>query len=374
MNGTALKPGPILKMNLRSPLQCIVHFIILVLLAGLMPKMAHAAPHPNACIDGYIWREAYPDDHVCVTPAVRTQAAADNRLAATRSEPQGGAYGPDTCKAGFVWREARPDDHVCVPPEVRTQAAHDNREAASRSLMPAAAKNGAPHDARPVSAAPPRPTMEMESAPVTGQARSFKLPEFPWPPPPDSTRLKIARDLLVTGQPQPSNGSVAARMEQALAANGYTQIGYYAVPDGFAMVTQIERIGPRAFPAAKQRWSTQIDPVSLIPFNLNAYIKALRGKNGGSFRVIVFTFTPTPFTTSDKVVPPEAAMAWVKKGATALPAELAAQAYGINTRCTALVYEFRISSLGASLQESSEFNGAQHLSAAGILKTLKQKP
>ena len=379
MNETALKPGPILKVNLRSPLQCIAHFIILVLLAGLMPKMAHAAPHPNACIDGYVWREAYPDDHVCVTPAVRTQAAADNRLAATRSEPQGGAYGPDTCKAGFVWREARPDDHVCVPPEVRTQAAHDNREAASRRLMPAAAKNGAPHDARTDRAAPPRPAMEMESSPVAGQdrskmARSFKLPEFPWPPPPYSTRLKIARDLLVTGQPQPSNGSVAARMEQALAASGYTRISYYAVPDGFAMVTQIERIDPRAAPAAEQRWSTQIDPVSLIPFNLNAYINALLGKNGDSFRVLVFTFTPTPFTTSDKVAPPEAAMAWVEKGATALPAALAAQAYGVDTLCNALVYEFRISSLGASLQNPSEFDGARHLRAAGILNTLEQKP
>jgi len=200
-------------------------------------------------------------------------------------------------------------------------------------------------------------------------AHSFKLPEFPWPPPPYSTRLKIAHELLVLGQPVPSNGSVATRMEQALAANGYTQISYYAVPDGFAMVTQIERINPRAAPAAEQRWSTQIDPVSLIPFNLNAYINALRGKNGDSFRVLVFTFT-----TNDKVAPPEAAMTWVEKGATALPAALAAQAYGVDTLCNALVYEFRISSLGASLQNPSEFDGTRHLRAAGILNTLEQKP
>jgi hypothetical protein len=31
--------------------------------------------------------------------------------------------GPDTCQQGFVWREARPGDHVCVTPETRSQAA-----------------------------------------------------------------------------------------------------------------------------------------------------------------------------------------------------------------------------------------------------------
>jgi len=203
-------------------------------------------------------------------------------------------------------------------------------------------------------------------------SHSFKLPEFPWPPPPYSTRLKIARELLVHGQPMPSNGSVATRMEQVLAANGYTQISYYAVPNGFAMVTQIERMDANAASAAEQRWSTQIDPVSLIPFNLSAYINALLGKNGDSFRVIVFTFTPTPFTTSEHVVSPEAAMAWVEKGATALPASLASKAYDVNTLCTALVYEFRISSLGASLQHPSAHDGARHLRAAGILNTLEQ--
>ena len=75
----------------------------------------------------------------------------------------------------------------------------------------------------------------------------------------------------------------------------------------------------------------------------------------------------------DLTLRPEA-MAWVEKGATALPAALAAKAYGANTVCTALVYEFRISSLGASLQTPSEFDGARHLRAAGILDALEQQP
>ncbi|HMB29005.1 MAG TPA: hypothetical protein VKS99_12925 [Blastocatellia bacterium] len=87
---------------------------------------------PDTCKQGYVWREAHPDDHVCVTPQTRSRTAQDNRQAASRRNPKGGPYGPDTCKQGYVWREAFPRDHVCVLPETRAQAAKDNRLAASR--------------------------------------------------------------------------------------------------------------------------------------------------------------------------------------------------------------------------------------------------
>jgi hypothetical protein len=88
----------------------------------------------DTCKQGYVWREAFAGDHVCVTPQTRTQAADDNRLAASRRAPGGGAYGADTCLAGFVWREASPADHVCVSPATRAQAAADNAQAANRHV------------------------------------------------------------------------------------------------------------------------------------------------------------------------------------------------------------------------------------------------
>jgi hypothetical protein len=86
------------------------------------------------CLPGYVWREAVPGDHVCVTPATRDQAAQDNSLASSRVSPTGGAYGPDTCLQGYVWRDAVPGDHVCVTGETRAQAAQDNSLAASRRV------------------------------------------------------------------------------------------------------------------------------------------------------------------------------------------------------------------------------------------------
>lgn len=90
----------------------------------------------DACKPGFMWREATPGDHVCVTPATKRQVQADNAAANSRVQPGGGPYGPKTCIQGFVWRESSANDLVCVVPEIRTQARSDNSETAARQLKP----------------------------------------------------------------------------------------------------------------------------------------------------------------------------------------------------------------------------------------------
>ena len=113
--------------------------------AVLALGMAHADA-ADPCKQGYVWREAFGGDYVCVTPRARDQAASDNGQANARKQPGGGPYGADTCRQGYVWREARAGDHVCVTPEVRAQTAADNRQAASRvaSAGSGSAPQGAP--------------------------------------------------------------------------------------------------------------------------------------------------------------------------------------------------------------------------------------
>lgn len=41
-------------------------------------------------------------------------------------------YNGEACVYGYVWREAVAGDHVCVTPETRAQAAYDNSQAAAR--------------------------------------------------------------------------------------------------------------------------------------------------------------------------------------------------------------------------------------------------
>ena len=86
----------------------------------------------DQCLTGYVWREASPTDHVCVRGSTRSQAAADNRQALARRDPNGGPFGVETCSQGFVWREAFPGDKVCVTGATRTQAARDNASAGVR--------------------------------------------------------------------------------------------------------------------------------------------------------------------------------------------------------------------------------------------------
>jgi hypothetical protein len=76
----------------------------------------------KACTPGYVWREAFPRDYVCVTPTSRAEAARDNS----------GPYRAEPCRSGFVWREASPSDHICVPVARRSAVAEENRLAAER--------------------------------------------------------------------------------------------------------------------------------------------------------------------------------------------------------------------------------------------------
>jgi hypothetical protein len=125
---------PVLKYFIPVFRQVFVANMLIASLPAAAPVGAQADYGPDTCVLGFVWREAFNNDHVCVTPETRAQAARDNTLAASRRNPNGGPYGPDTCLEGFVWRDANPGrvDHVCVTPDVRTQASTDNNLASSR--------------------------------------------------------------------------------------------------------------------------------------------------------------------------------------------------------------------------------------------------
>ncbi len=62
-------------------------------------------------------------------------AATENAMADSRRAP-GGAYGPNTCISGFVWREAFGGDVVCVTPARREQVKIENDLGPGRKVMP----------------------------------------------------------------------------------------------------------------------------------------------------------------------------------------------------------------------------------------------
>ena len=88
----------------------------------------------DTCRTGFVWRDARPNDHVCVTPETRSRVAEENSGAAARRDPKG-AYGPNSCKTGFVWREAFAGDVVCVTPDIREATKVENRLGLSRRAV-----------------------------------------------------------------------------------------------------------------------------------------------------------------------------------------------------------------------------------------------
>ena len=90
---------------------------------------------PDTCVDGFVWRDIYPGDHVCVTPDSRAKAAHENAIAGSRVDPTG-PYGPNSCKPGFVWREAYAGDKVCVTGARRSAVAQENAEGPSHRVAP----------------------------------------------------------------------------------------------------------------------------------------------------------------------------------------------------------------------------------------------
>lgn len=243
-------------------------------------------------------------------------------------------------------------------PKVRIGDMHDFKKRA-KPLMRRSAPVETPSGAAPT-AAPP------------GISAAFKFPEFPFPPPDPSARLRIPNKPLTGKASAPTFALVAARMEAALGSNGYTELSYFAVPGGFALLTQIERINPDATAALEQRWNVAVEPVSLRSFTLEAYLRALLQKDSGFFRVIVFIFSSEPFSSSGKKVPVKEAMKWIDQGSNTLPRDVASLPYSEDMVCTALVYEFEIPTHGADalLRKPSSHDGAAHLRASGILRAL----
>ena len=92
-----------------------------------------AAYRTEGCRPGYVWREAFPEDSVCVITEQADQAKLDNAAADSRIDAES-PYGPLGCLQGYVWRTANESDLVCVEPDVRTRVWEDNDTAEVRAL------------------------------------------------------------------------------------------------------------------------------------------------------------------------------------------------------------------------------------------------
>lgn len=206
---------------------------------------------------------------------------------------------------------------------------------------------------------------------VLRSARSPALPAFePWPPPTPTSQDVIARTLVV-GKGAATWGAVSDRFESALAAAGYEDRAYYAVPGGFALATRIERIDSKGRPLSEPaRW---IGPSGRHEWTLEAVLRELAGVPVGRYRAMVFVFSDTPFHSGGARMSEAMAEHWRRDGLNRLPAALRMAAYDAGFQCDVLVYEFQLAGAGqpATFVEAG-LSVRRHLASSQILHNLEQ--
>ena len=194
-------------------------------------------------------------------------------------------------------------------------------------------------------------------------------PLLPWPPPEPSARMVLPRRLLAD---RATLGEVDDRLRNVLSGAGYDDLGYFAVPNGYAAVTRLERtdeVGKSIVGAS--RWELAVPAAQ--SFDLFDYLKALLTAQTGHFRVIAFVVTPAPFTASAAEVDALSAQRWAQSGHNALTPALRSQPFTAEFSVTALVYEFSKSRGERTVHFDlpGDLTATTHLQEAGILAALQ---
>jgi hypothetical protein len=165
---------------------------------------------------------------------------------------------------------------------------------------------------------------------------------------------------------------VSARLDRALHNAGFQETSWFAVPEGFALVSRFEQFrGNNASPVVgPARWAVTAKPPSEGPSD---YTRALFTANPGFYRVFVFIVTKYAFNQSDQQITFKEGTDWLNRGADALPNDIGEIEFSVRDgyKCTALVYEYqKLAGSAPTLVGQSVHQGQKHLEGSGIWRHL----
>jgi hypothetical protein len=200
---------------------------------------------------------------------------------------------------------------------------------------------------------------------------SLSLPTF-WPVPTPSSIYVLPQEYFRQSPDQVLHlHHIDERIRLAMNECGYVEWSYFAVPDGFAMVTRLEQIKEDGSPS-EDRWSTKVRPLEPGQISFMDYIRAMFTSNAGYYRIIVFVVTHVALDKEDVQVSQAEAIAWLAQGCEFLPDEVRQIEYGAGYHCTALVYEFEQANPGVPPDPSvpGRLPAHEHLRMAKLLTVL----
>ena len=160
---------------------------------------------------------------------------------------------------------------------------------------------------------------------------STDTPLLPWPPP----RASAIGDFTSNFKTSAKLGEYNAQLRSLLIQRGYVNLHYFAVPNGFGITTDVERLNESGAPS-KNRWTKNAPP----PENFLDYLSKLMRGDTGHYRVLVFIISnKEPFPANDTVNQKDLAR-WKENGKPALSSMTTNHAAEMGTKVWLLVYEF----------------------------------
>jgi hypothetical protein len=216
---------------------------------------------------------------------------------------------------------------------------------------------------------PPPPPGPPEGVPMTIMAGDVPLPAFDWPPPKSTSRITLDTAWLRLQDP-PTLGQVGNLLVRALDDARYPNHSYLGVPNGFALVAQLEQIQPDGTPVMPNRWDDKLPSMATMGFF--DFLKALVVAPTGHYRVIAFIVTDVPWQQNAPRPTDEQAQQWLSTGLNTLPAAVRDMRYTADYQTTALVYQFAKDSAGPRFVDVSSADTLSHLDKAGLLRTLRR--
>jgi hypothetical protein len=187
-------------------------------------------------------------------------------------------------------------------------------------------------------------------------------PFLPWPPHTPSA----FEDVSPAFQTRTSLGGIAGQIRSRIAARGYDTVRYFSVPGGFAMATDLERVGRRGPVRAGDRWTSgkRGGFGSLMDY----WRRLLLGEDD-RFRVFVFIVTDLDVQNDQDTAKADDLRRWKATGRPSLSRQRASAAALPGTRIWLYAYEFSASrSKGAELiqNERDPLRIRQHKMALGL--------
>ncbi|MEM7369471.1 MAG: hypothetical protein AAF587_12785 [Bacteroidota bacterium] len=191
-----------------------------------------------------------------------------------------------------------------------------------------------------------------------------KLPVFSLNPPTPSARTTLDSRYFQKCQTLKDYDQI---LNTALKECGYIGRSYYAVPNGFALVSRLEYFNPSNGQAQMPgRW----DGVRTVgtEFTVSRILQLLFGSNPGYYRIIVFIVTDQPVQPRGESPDREESNSWLIRGRDRLFSG------NVNTTrkhaVTVLIYEFEQPESGREAKflnyPGNKLNSDQHLRGSGL--------